>query len=476
MKSGSNIDHLFRKGLASSESNPPPHIWSGIDTVMEHQRQQRRQWLKFWHLAPAFITAVFLLGILIPKSPEPIHYADSEFRYESGASSGASQAIQPPSQPAATPLRSKLHSGSSQTFLQDASLPQTTRTATASSEQSIQHLHALPKEGAGNSTSTDHGVNKNSPLNSGVVESELNLPLETVTPVKSVQVSLSSLSKLELPEAAYSAPEHFITRLNTSPAVEKKWSIRLGGGPLFVADNGVSKSTDFASIFGANNEFEESSSLHTRAGLQAAFGLTFNTWEVELWSGLYFNGFQRNTARENLMSIPLNQVGVNTESLPVFTSLGALSGLSLFPNLGAGDSEGPELSPEVGADEKLKSISQHIAHLSIPFGLGISKQWKRWSLFGSAGIGPAFLIHNTVQGNRSSGSDYLGETQRLAPVHWQTMAETGIGFRISRNLNLGSSVVFQQALSSLSSDPNNRIMPTQLGASLWLRINLGAKP
>jgi hypothetical protein len=466
MKENFHIDDFFRRSLADNETPPPPHTWGKIDATLEHDRLNRRLWLRLWHSVPAFISAVFLVGILLPTPSETAQFAETNdnVQTDSGRLQIASNGKKKPG--TFKPLTntkdiliwsediSELLQPPSQLFRNENVAPQNQLVQQNSSDLS--------------ENSATEVVYVNRPeLNQEVEQNETYIYSEFRLSTPEIVVNHAILNAL---------PQKSPTLLDSEALFgygkTKRIGLRILGGPMMEMRKNQETATNYASIFGSNNSFTEISSVQIRSGLEASYSIGFNKWDLDIFGGIILQAGEKKTKRENLMSTPLNQIGINTHSLPIYTSIGTLSGISLYPNLGAADSEGPELSADVGSNESIKSVNQQIAYLSLPLGIGVSRYWGKWRTFASIGAGPAFLIQNSVIGERVGGNEYLGETQRLAPVHWQMTSEAGFGFHISNVFEIGSSFMFQGALSSVSSASDTRINPIYLGGAAWLRLNL----
>ncbi len=435
------VDRWFKNQLQDHQAQVPGHIWRNVTHELLRNQQRKRQRRLIWFLTLPAACMLFGLGWWTGQqfSPQQITQPQTAIRLQEPiklASSTNSFSILPE---------------------KTVSTPQTTEII---QNQPTNHLPVFSKK------NTDTGL---SPVTVQQIDIEPFTAIQTPIYLEE--------NKILYPEKASEIQffaENSIPKIN-HPTTPKStiWHLGFEAGILGQM-SGPDSEGHYLPVFGTGQGFSESTlpafqmAVYTEG--QRSFAQTPFSWTWRV--GVQYQTLEVQTNRENLATIPFNQLQINNEKADIFTQWGKLEGLWISPNLSAVESDGPSLSTDLVLGETTQRIQQSMSWVQFPLGLGLSWQppQQRFGYWTQIGGIAGIPIQNEVWAMGEKTSARVGHTTDLQPFRFDLQASLGISWQptpVPLRISLGA--LTQWSVLNLSESDWNQIYPLQIGGKIGLQ-------
>lgn len=447
-----NIDKLFRNNLGSYSQEPPAYVWDQVSSVLDKKARRRRR-MFFWLFSSiAMVGMAFGVGYYISDSQADRKIADLENtirRMMVPPSAISSPSTESGDATSHTPQNSSApgHTGSLSKPKVENTGPVLSRQSSSGNNHGSQnrplekknasssHLADLFKQNGGNGiSSTDNNDLENTGRGNGANDKPLQkstgedqrIIYEKVDVQASAFTLLSASRDLNLLRTSFTA----VTPVGKTMQPFRRFAIEAWFGPQYVHRNATLRDTSnlYQPAFGMNVDFDEKYRFSYNTGLAFGFSPVRN---FSIFAGIQYSTMNFMTTRD-MLNIPVGAgIAPEIEQLPVYTSMGKVSGLQFNTDF-ANNGETPEFSQEDTKNgDTLQAMTQHFATIEIP----VTFRYRVGGRFGvtfQAGVSPAFLVTNDVIVMRGGVSSTVGRTEGLKSVTLNGILAVGLDYQVVR--------------------------------------------
>lgn len=452
-----NIDKFFRDNLGNYSQEPPAYVWDQVGSALDKKDRRRRRKF-FWIFSSVIMIGMaFGVGYYISDSQADRKIADLEKTIR--------RMMVPPSVISSPSAETGDENGTATSHTQENSTapghtgslskPKTENTGPALSKQSSStgnnRSNQNNSQGKKNSSSSNPvdifrknggsvisltdgdatentgrghgGDNKPSAVTAGENQ---RITYENVD-VQSYSFTLLSATRdLNLLRTPFTA----VAPVRNMMQPFRRFAIEAWFGPQYVHRNATLRDTSdlYQPAFGMNVDFDEKYRFSYNTGLAFGFSPVRN---FSIFAGIQYSTMNFMTTRD-MLNIPVGAgIAPEIEQLPVYTSMGKISGLQFntdFQNNG----ESPEFSQEDTQNgDTLQAMTQHFATIDIP----VTFRYRVGGRFGvtfQAGLSPSFLVANDVIVMRGGVSNAVGRTEGIKTVTLNGILAVGLDYQVVR--------------------------------------------